>query len=369
MDVWIIREMKAECRENDAFAYSLTTRHPAKNQYNTSAKAKAETLGKGKNMNKKIYAMLIVSVLVLFGCTPSISEDDINAISTSAAATVEARFTEEAPVPVLETVEVIPSDTPWPTLVEAVPSETAVSEIAPEGCLVANLVSETIPDGTILETGEYFFKRWYIQNNGDCTWNQEYELLYWSGDLMGGYVEYPFPDIVQPGESIELPIQLLAPSTPGTYTGYWKMRSRSGYIFGVGPLNAPISVSVDVRNQDDIEYGITSVEYYMVREPENGCPANVDRTIYAKVTVNGPKKIRYQFYQRENDGQIVKQTKQWLQFDEAGTKTVSNLWRLNNCVNAQPRFFSLVILDPGSDQPVYQYPEYMFINDCPDLCP
>lgn len=322
-------------------------------------------------MDKKLFFVFFVSALILGACTTAPSEDEVNTISTAAAATVEARFTAVAgTVAALEPTQVVlPTETLWSTPeAEATPTESVDLGPAPEGCLAATLVSETIPDGTVLATGEYFFKRWYLRNDGDCTWNQEYELLYWSGDLLGGYVEYPFTDIAQPGETLEIPIQLQAPATAGTYTGYWKMRSKSGYVFGVGPLNAPASVSVDVRNPDDIEYAITSVEYYMVREPEEACPANVDWTIYAKVTTNGPMDIRYQFYQRENDGGIVPQKKGWMRFDEAGTKTVNTLWRLNKCVNNQPRFVSLVILDNYDDVPIYQYPEFSFVNDCPDLC-
>lgn len=324
-------------------------------------------------MNKKLFFIFVVVALVLGACTATPSEDELNAVATSAAATVEARFTQvAATLSAMEPTEaVVPTDTPWPTPEEeVVMSPTAIVDngVAPEGCLEATLVSETIPDGTVLATGEYFFKRWYLRNDGECTWNKEYELIYWSGDLMGGYVEYPFTDIAQPGETIEIPIQLQAPETPGTYTGYWKIRSRSGYTFGIGPLSVPASVSVDVRNTDDIEYAITSVEYYMVREPEFGCPVNVDWTIYAEVTVNGPMDIRYRFYQRENDGGIVPQPKAWMRFEEAGTKTVSTLWRLNKCVNNQPRFVSLGILADGSDELLYTYPEFSFVNNCPDLC-
>jgi len=125
---------------------------------------------------------------------------------------------------------------------------------------------------------------------------------------------------------------------------------------------------LNIREEGDIEYGITSVEYYMVRDPETGCPANVSRTIYAIVSVSGPMEIRYQFYQRESDGGIVKQTKKWLRFEEAGTQTIKNEWVLNKCTTQNPRYVSLVILDPDNDMPVYQYPEFMFINDCPDQC-
>ena len=319
-------------------------------------------------MNKKIFIAIFILSLVLSACGGSPSDADVAMISTAAAQTVEARFTEEAEdMPTPKPTEAAPEEI-IPTLAPPTQTETPVSGIAPEGCLVASLTNESIPDGTVLATGEYFTKHWYIQNNGDCTWNQEYKLLYWDGDLLGGYTEYNFPDIAQPGETIEIPIQLRAPGSAGIYTGYWKMQSRSGYIFGVGEYNVPISVNIDVRDAGDIEYGIISVEYYMTRDPENGCPANVSRTIYAVVSVSGPMEIRYQFYQRESDGEIVKQTKKWLRFEEAGTQTIKNEWILNKCTNANPRYVSLVILDPDDDTLVYQYPEFVFVNDCSDQC-
>jgi len=189
-------------------------------------------------MNKKIFIAIFILSLVLSACGGSPSDADVAMISTS------------TPIP----TDSAPEES-IPTLAPPTQTETPlVSGIAPEGCLVANLTNESIPDGTILATGEYFTKHWYIQNNGECTWNQEYKLLYWDGDLLGGYTEYNFPDIAQPGEIIELPIQLRAPDIAGNYTGYWKMQSRSGYLFGVGELNVPISVNIDVREEGDIEY-------------------------------------------------------------------------------------------------------------------
>ena len=323
-------------------------------------------------MNKKNLMLLLAFPLILGACSPTPADADIAMISTSAAQTVEAQFTEIAkentPTPRPSATKNVGA-TEASTAPPATPTIVADLSNLPEGALVASLYSESHPDGTVLETGEYFMKSWSLQNNGTYTWSKDYKLIYWGGDILGGSAEYNFFDVISPGEILTMPIQLLAPDVAGNYTGYWKIKSPSGYIFGVGEYNAPISVSIDVRNADDIEYGITSVRYSMVRDPENGCPANVDRTIYATVSVSGPMTIRYQFYQRESDGEIVKQRKQWLKFDEAGTKTVSNLWRLNNCVNARPRYVSFVVLDPKTDAPIHQYPEFMFINDCPDLCP
>ena len=321
-------------------------------------------------MNKKILPILFALSLIISACG-SASEEELAIASTAAAQTVEARFTEMAeenntPIPepsATESVGATEAVAPVP------PTETPVVGDLPEGALVASLYSETVPDGTVLETGEYFMKSWTLLNTGTYTWSKEYKLIYWDGDLLDGYTEYAFFDVTAPGETITFPIQLRAPDEANHYTGYWKMKSPSGYIFGVGDYNAPISVNIDVRNADDIDYTITSVEYYMTRDPEEGCPSNVSRTIYALVTASGPMEIRYRFYQRESDGDIVPQQKKWLSFTEAGTQTIKNVWVLNRCTNARPRFVSLVILDPKTDTLVYQYPEFEFINDCPDLCP
>ena len=321
-------------------------------------------------MNKKILLTLFALSLTITACG-STSEEELAVASTAAVQTVEARFTEMAKenntaIPEPSATENAPEAEE--DLVATATPQTGLVDL-PEDALVANLYSETVPDGTVLEAGQYFTKSWTIQNNGTYTWSKDYKLIYWDGDLLGGYTEYNFFDIAAPGERLTFPIQLRAPDAPSAYTGYWKLKSPSGYIFGVGEYDAPISVNIDVRNADDIEYGITSVKYYMVRDPEFGCPTNVKWTIYADVSVSGPLEIRYQFFQRESDGQVVKQKKDWLKFTEAGTQTVSNVWQLNKCVNANPRYFSFVRLHRDTDAPVYQYPEFMFINNCPDLCP
>jgi len=190
--------------------------------------------------------------------------------------------------------------------------------------------------------------------------------------MLGGYTEYNFPDIAKPGETISIPIQLQAPDTVGNFTGSWMMKSRSGYTFGVGQYNVPITVSIDVRNEKDIEYGITSVENYMTRDPQFACPANVIRTIHTSISVSGPMKIRYRFYHRKFNGDMTYMNKYWLEFTEAGTKTITDSWPLNRCTNNRPRYWGLQILDgppTGVDAVIYTYPEFEFINECPDECP
>ena len=143
-------------------------------------------------------------------------------VSTAAVQTVEARFTQMAES----------TSTPEPSGIEeetlpiltATPSETPIPEVAPEGCLVASFVSETMPDGTVVETGQYFTKSWSVRNNGTCTWHTGYKLVYWGGDILGGSAEYQFFEDIAPGETMTMPIQLLAPEAPGNYGGEWKIK-------------------------------------------------------------------------------------------------------------------------------------------------
>lgn len=39
---------------------------------------------------------------------------------------------------------------------------------------------------------------------------------------------------VAPGQLIDVSVTLKAPSTPGTYQGYWMLRNGAGAIFGIG---------------------------------------------------------------------------------------------------------------------------------------
>lgn len=309
-------------------------------------------------MKKKSLIVLLLFILSLIvSACGSPSAEEIEMVSTAAAQTVEARFTQMAE----STSTPEPSETeeePTPTFTMT-PTETPESLVAPEGCLVANWVGETIPDGTVIETGEYFTKSWTLKNDGTCTWSKDYKLIYWSGDLLGGSAEYEFFEIAAPGETITIPIQLLAPDVAGSYEGSWKIKSPSGYIFGVGQYDAPISVNINVGEPGDIEYGITSVVYSLTREPEFGCPANVFWTIHATITVSGRMTVVAQFQQSDGNHTL----KETLFFEEAGSKTMSMTWSLYKGAGPAPRWVQLVVFKP---EKIY-YPTFTFINNCPDV--
>jgi polar amino acid transport system substrate-binding protein len=103
---------------------------------------------------------------------------------------------------------------------------------------------EDIPQ---VNAGEAFLKGWRLRNSGTCNWNQNYALIPVDGNdpaaRMGG-VPIIVETEVQPGQTYDFWVDLVAPVEPGTYVQYWSMRNNpSGLIFG-----ERVSVAVDVAS-------------------------------------------------------------------------------------------------------------------------
>jgi hypothetical protein len=92
----------------------------------------------------------------------------------------------------------------------------------------------TVPDGTIFRPGEKFTKTWRLINAGTSTWTTAYSLVFFSGEQMGGAASTPLTTQVPAGQTVDLSVQLTAPSNEGKYTGYWMLRNAAGTNFGMG---------------------------------------------------------------------------------------------------------------------------------------
>jgi hypothetical protein len=165
---------------------------------------------------------------------------------TAVAQTVEAQLTQAAiatqlvaptqtPVTVLptNTLTPLPTNTPLPpTLTPIPPTATAI----PIPCDRATFVEDvTYPDNTEVAAGTTFVKTWRLRNNGSCTWNSSYALVFDRGDAMNGPASAQLTTgTVAPGQLIDVSVTLKAPSSTGTYQGYWKLRNGGGAIFGIG---------------------------------------------------------------------------------------------------------------------------------------
>ncbi|HCK65248.1 MAG TPA: hypothetical protein DHW49_03205, partial [Anaerolineae bacterium] len=100
------------------------------------------------------------------------------------------------------------------------------------GCDNSVFVSDvTIPDKTAMTPGQTFTKTWRLQNNGTCPWTTSYSVTFLSGSQMNGAAT-PLTVAVQPGQSGDVSVNLVAPSTAGTALGYWRLSNASGIQFG-----------------------------------------------------------------------------------------------------------------------------------------
>ncbi len=119
--------------------------------------------------------------------------------------------------------------------VTASPSVTAT----PSRCDAADFVTDvTVPDNTVISPGETFTKTWRVRNSGFCDWSADYALVFSSGDQMGAPDEIALPQVVLAGETVDISLELTAPTQPGTYTGFWALRNNDGTLFGMGQTAA-----------------------------------------------------------------------------------------------------------------------------------
>lgn len=268
------------------------------------------------------FASLAVAAALVAGCTPA--EPTGSIIGTSVAQTVAAQDTERAKftsTPTLSRATLPPLNSPTPLVTKAPPTAPppGSSNIVP--CNRAEYVADvTIPDGTIVAPGASFMKRWSVKNTGSCSWNSTYKFVFMDGDVLGGAYVYNFPGFASPQDTVEIPVQLYAPATTGSFTGYWKIQAPDGTIFGVGQYDQALSVSIVVgsgtpqNNKTQSVYDITAVSYTIERRCTS---ANTFWHIYVHLTSNGPLKSTFNILQSDGNGQ----NKIRLEFTEAQTLT------------------------------------------------
>jgi hypothetical protein len=90
----------------------------------------------------------------------------------------------------------------------------------------------TIPDGTEFSPGDSFQKTWEVRNTGSCNWTTAYTIAYAGGEQMDGVITH-IPEVVDPGDTTQISVDLVAPSIPGNYIGHWQMKNADGFYFGV----------------------------------------------------------------------------------------------------------------------------------------
>jgi hypothetical protein len=96
-----------------------------------------------------------------------------------------------------------------------------------------------------INPGTAFTKTWRLHNIGTCTWNSAYAVVFVSGESLGAPATVLLPGDVPPNATVDISIDMRAPTTPGRYTGYWRMRNASGGQFSASG-NQPFFVQIEV---------------------------------------------------------------------------------------------------------------------------
>ncbi|HSO11124.1 MAG TPA: NBR1-Ig-like domain-containing protein [Anaerolineales bacterium] len=195
-------------------------------------------------MKPKYLSLLLVCGLLISACGGSTTPEptpDVAAVRTSAARTVEARFTLTAAA-----FTPTPQPTPTETTVPE-PEATATATEAPvavvtneEGTPVELCdslgydiltVDVNVPDNTIMSPGQDFVKTWHVKNTGACPWGAGYVLTYagYADRMSGQFIA--MAEVVQPGQEVEVSVQFKAPDQAGEYLSAWTMQNPQGVEF------------------------------------------------------------------------------------------------------------------------------------------
>jgi len=193
----------------------------------------------------------LVALVTILACGPFAAATPqpvatLNALYTSAAETLNAMSTQGSYTATAQSFVTPTLSLASPTLV-GVNTFTAVPPIVITRCDEAAFIDDiSYPDGSVVALGSAFTKIWRIKNIGTCTWNTSYDLVYVSGEKFDASNAVALPGSVSPGQTVDLSVNLTAPSKGGTYIGYWKLRNASGVLFGIGTADANIYVDVRV---------------------------------------------------------------------------------------------------------------------------
>ncbi len=275
----------------------------------------------------RLVSILLTIALGISACnlpssattTPTQGAD---AVLTAAAQTVEANLTQAA---ILNppTVPVIPTSTTAPptvTLAAASATSALPAATATQNCDDADFVTDvTIPDGTTLSPNEAFTKTWRLKNVGTCSWTPSYTVVFSNGDSMSGPATQALTGNVNSGQTVDISVNLTAPSTAGNYKGYWKLRNAAGVLFA--------TFYVDIKVSGGGPFAVTGVTTTVNPANYSGpCTdaggKRIDFQFSADITTNAAGTVTYKWERSDN----ANAPEQSLTFASAGTKTVTTTW-------------------------------------------
>lgn len=233
--------------------------------------------------NIRLYNLLIIITLLISACNLPRSNSVADTASTAAAQTVAALLSATPAVvgavsntPSLTPAAAPPTLTPVPVLTNT-PIPTATSN-----CNAMQFVTDvTYPDNTVVIPGQVFTKTWRLKNIGTCAWTPSYAVVFSTGNAMNGPSTQALAGNINPGQTLDVSVNLTAPATTGDYRGDWKIRDASGVLFGAFYVQIRVQTAPTITNTSAPAFAVTNVVFSVT----GTCP-NFSYTY--SVTTNGP---------------------------------------------------------------------------------
>ncbi|HJS18343.1 MAG TPA: NBR1-Ig-like domain-containing protein [Anaerolineales bacterium] len=186
---------------------------------------------------KKFWTCLLLAGLVLSSC--------VNVIPQTATSTPLLFVTSTLPptrpgLSLLTATEMSSTLDPLTTTTPGTPAATTPASSSTESaggsgaCQDSAVMTEdvTIPDYTQITQGATFTKTWRFLNNGRCNWSG-YTIAFFAGDRMGSADSAQVPP-AEAGKTVDVSIELTAPSTDGSYTGFYILKNAQGETLPIG---------------------------------------------------------------------------------------------------------------------------------------
>ena len=151
---------------------------------------------------------------------------------------------------------------------------------------------------------------------------------------MGGPANQALAGNVNPGQEVDISVNLKAPSSNGSYKGWWGLRNASGVMF------AQFYVDIKVGGGGGI-FAVTSVTYNVTTFDENtfvDCPK-----VTANITANGAGTVTYTWTRSDGSSSPT----ETLDFASAGTKSVVKKWYLGSGASGSTFWLGIYIDDPN----------------------
>ncbi len=196
----------------------------------------------GGNKSEESEDSKIAVTRVFETAMAAITQTDAAMASTPSSTPTMQLTSTSTPTPTIEPVTTLPTLPSLPTATSVFNQPNTPNS----SCDIGNFVKDvTIPDGTSIPAGGKFTKTWEIKNSGTCTWNKNYQIIFYGGDRMAENTAYKFTDDdVEPGESVQISLEMTAPATTGTFYSYWIFRNDAGQNFFVDGGSIYVQIAV-----------------------------------------------------------------------------------------------------------------------------